>query len=73
MGYGFFEMPDGDVANLDRMSEFIATELYFSWITGFFVDYDGPTPLVFAYTAGSGLWRNEYAFPGEWGEDWTWE
>ena len=72
VGYGFFEMPDGEVASLDRMSEFIATELYYGWVTGFFTDY-GATPLVFVYTAGSGLWRNEYTFPGEWGQDWTWE
>ncbi len=73
VGYGIFEMPDGEVSNLDRMSEFIATELYYGWVTGFFTDYDGATPLVFVCTAGSGLWRNEYAFPGEWGENWSWE
>jgi hypothetical protein len=73
VGYGFYEMPDGDVTSLDRMSEFIATELYLGWVTGFFVDYDTPTPLVFVYTAGSGLWRNEYGFPGGWGGDWIWE
>jgi hypothetical protein len=74
VGFGFYEMPDGSVDSLDRMSEFIATELYYGWVTGFYIDYGGATPLVFAHTAGSGLWNNVYTFnPDQWGEDWTWE
>ncbi len=67
VGFGFFEMENGLVGSLSRLTEFTAHELYYGWVEEIFVDGDK----AFFRTIGSGLWRNVYE-SGSWG-DWVWE
>jgi hypothetical protein len=67
VGFGFYEMEDGSVASLSRLTEFTAHELYYGWVEEIFVDEE----IVFCLTIGSGLWRNVFE-SGSWG-NWVWE
>lgn len=64
-GYGYYEMTNGDVNSIVRLSDFTSSDLYDGWVTGFKVNVN----TCYFLTGGSGLWFNTYA-SGEWGSDW---
>jgi hypothetical protein len=72
IGNGFYQLTDTDntFATLKRPTEYLNSDLYYSYVRNFFTASDGTT--VFFCTAGGGLFNNTYT-AGAWGADWIQE
>ena len=72
IGFGFYEMRDGEIKDTDdslsRLTEFTASELYNGSVVGFYVDEETDPSTLFALTIGSGLWHSTFNQSDEWNE-----
>jgi hypothetical protein len=68
LGYGYYEMQNGDVNSIKRLGEFTSSDLYDGWVTGFHINDSINT--CYFMTAGSGLWFNTYTQATGWGPHW---
>ena len=72
IGFGFYEMHDGEIKDTDdslsRLTEFTASELYNGSVVGFYVDEETDPSTLFALTIGSGLWHSTFNQSDEWNE-----